>query len=323
MTLPVRIGLLGADERIRAMVERYGPGAPLEAAPVTVGSWAPCMIPEGLPSVAPNETARYGAILVDRWTEVLEDPLVDSIVVGTDPGARPVVIQAGLEMGKTVWCPWPIAETEAAWEPLEPIVAEHPGQLRIINDLVATEEGASMLARVHEGGLGTLTTVYGAFRDSQGRRGMTSPAMSSLTWHALDFLRRLTDSPATRVYAASGPRRSGGPQLLLLTLRYLNDVVVTAEVATGFPGASGDDWEVEAVGTAGAFRIAPFQRELTVVSAQGSRRVPWVAGPGVSFFEGGLEPTSGAMDVRSRTGELLVLMRAIEASLERRDAVAL
>lgn len=323
MRADTQVGLLGADERMRAMVDRYGPGGPLAGAPAMVTRWAPAMIPGGLPSVASSEASRYASILVDRWTEVVEDPLVDTIVVGTDPGARPEVIQAALEAGKTVWCPWPIAETEAAWGRLEPIITQHPGALRVINDLVETEEGSAMLTQVEQGFLGSLTNVYGAFRDAEERQALVTPGMASLTWHALDFFRRLTRSPATRVYAASGPRRTGGPQVLLLTLRYLSDVVVTAEIATGFPGALGDDWEVEATGTHGVFRIAPFQRELTLATSAGSRRLPWVAGTGVSFLEKAERPVAADIDAVGCMGELLALMGAIEVSLERGDVVAL
>ena len=110
--------------------------------------------------------------VVDTWDQIVTDPEIDAVVIGTWPYVHGVITMAALENGKHVLCEARMAaDSETAREMLEASLA-HPGQvLQIVPSPMTLGLDNTIIRMIGEGYLGRITAVEWRTRSDSFRDG--------------------------------------------------------------------------------------------------------------------------------------------------------
>lgn len=323
MNRAYKLGVIGADARTRALAERLGPSSPFAPGPVILRAWGPS--PAGGDEAEASAQATVGgAWFSSRWHDVL--PAVDAIFVGGRAVGRADAVVAGLEAGKAVVCPLPLAKSAAELDRIEAALAQAGGTLLTPTDLRFTLAGAEALEQVAAGEIGRIHGIWAASRRQIPAAGSRVDLLDELGWELLDYVAACAGGPVQRVYAAEAENA------LLLTLRFRGDLIATVELGRTLPrefSAPDGEVELDLTGETGVLRVEPYRHAVTVTGGSvkpGAERRAWHPHPVVEM----LEELERAMGAGSRDGSglararsVLALMEAVRESVRTGEAIGL
>jgi len=269
------LGVIGADERTRALGLRLGASSPFKEGPVKLHCWAAGAQAEA----AEAQAHATGVTFLSDWRDVLQDSRVDAVFVGGPYAGRTEVVREALVAGKAVMCPLPMA---LSLPELESIAEVAQGQVLITpTDLSYTIAGKKLLAEVTSGNLGRLHSIFCALRE---RAGAGARVFEDLGWEVVDFILQCARTPLVRAQAFGGglfgpgagpaggdagcPAGEGRDDAVVFMLRFEGDIVASGEVARSLTADSPSPREadIDVAGAVLAVRAEPYKYTTNVWS---------------------------------------------------------
>jgi len=269
------LGVVGADERTKALGLRLGASSPFKEGPISLCSWtagpdgAGGTMHGGVPVHAGIATrdeacaqARSARVpFCGDWQSMLRDSEIDAVFVGGAHAGRAAVVRAALLAGKAVMCPLPMA---LSLEELNTIAEVADGRILLTpTDLSNTIAGKNLLAEVSTGSLGRLHSVFCALRE---RAGASTAVFEDLGWETVDFILQCVKAPLVRAQAFTG----GGDDAVAFMLRFEGDVIASGEVARSLAVGSPSPREadIDVAGAISAVRAEPYKYSVNVWSQE-------------------------------------------------------
>lgn len=274
------LGVVGADERTRALGLRLGASSPFKEGPIRLCSWAAG--PDGAEAEAMAQARATGVPFLSDWKSLLKDSQIDAVFVGGAHAGRAAVVREALVAHKAVMCPLPMA---LSLEELDAIAEVADGRILLTpSDLSHTIAGKKLLAEVSTGSLGRLHSVFCALRE---RSGAAAAVFEDLGWETVDFILQCVEAPLVRAQAfskrlfgceegcvrASGTAwvpgaAGGGDDAVAFMLRFEGDIIASGEVAQSLAADSPSPREadIDVAGTIAAVRAEPYKYTVNVWS---------------------------------------------------------
>jgi predicted dehydrogenase len=256
----VRIALFGSgwimDFHARGVLEH--PGAELVAA----ANWRE----ESLRSLA----ERHGIPRTTTdWRELVADPEVDAVIIGTPNALHAPQAIACLEAGKHVLVEKPMARTLAEAEAMNVAAAVSRRQLMVAHCWRFHDDVRALRARIAGGELGEITKTRGyGVHAGWGPSGWFTDlelagggALLDMGVHAIDTVRFLLGDPALETVCARIATRYGDYAVDddgLLLIGWANGTSSMVESGWWHPHLAGLEADTEVYGTAGYARIWDF-----------------------------------------------------------------
>lgn len=306
MTLPVPVGVIGAGRRASALAQYE---APLRAARIVRWAPSPCGRDR---SRAAAYAEQSGATFAPDWKALAADRSIPAVLVASDDPSRMMALEAALSTGKVVGSFVPVATDATELDRLSSALSRG-GVLVPAGTLRHTPAGKRALRIAAQGDLGTLHSVYAAFRfprPQQAEHG--PPILEHAGWEAFDFLLSLTPAEVRRVHAHSTALfGSGSDDTAVLTVRFEDGVIASIELSRclppAIPAAPDGDIEVEVIGSRQAIRVLPGAAAVRLFN-DGAALHPWVEDAVISLVE---EIAAIASGGAARTEGLAQLRRAV------------
>lgn len=306
MTLPVPVGVIGGSRRSSALAEYE---APLRGARIVRWTPSPCGRDRSRAAAHAEQT---GATFAPDWEALAGDPSIPAVLVASDDPSRLMAVEAALRAGKMVCCLLPVATQSAELDRLASALSRG-GVLVPAGTLRHTPAGKHALRIAAQGELGTLHSIYAAFRFPRSHRAERGPTiLEEAGWEAFDFLLNLTPAEVERVHTHSATLFGFGPDdTAVLTVRFEDNVIASIELSRCLPpaiaAAPDGDIEVEVIGSRQAIRVLPGAAAVQIFH-EGEALRPWVEDPVISMVE---EIAAMASGDAGRTEGLEQLRRAV------------
>lgn len=246
MTPPVgtrRLGVLGRDVYVDALIGLTRPGGRDRLEGVEVVAWWPGAAPAGGPSVVPGADVAPG-LVVPSLSALWTAPGIEALFLAGEAACDEAVVRAVAASGLVAVGLLPLCPTLAV------------SGLRVGSALRASAAGAAAFAAVEGGRLGPVR-LLDLERRVAGDPGAPGAALRRWAWGAVDLACAVFGGPPERVSFHGGEVLGGRRDHLQLVLRFPGDGVATADVIE-LPAWSGvRDLQLELVGERGAWRWDP------------------------------------------------------------------
>jgi predicted dehydrogenase len=237
------------------------------------------------PSRVPAEN--QGVILTcTQPEELINDPTIDVIAIGSAYGERGELVCKALEAGKHVISDKPFCITPAELDRIEQLLQKKNRVLGCMLDLRTTPNCNRAKEQIRSGAIGKLCSIqfngmhplnYGLRPAWYFEKGMHGGTINDIAIHLFDLLPDLTGNQVVRICSAHGgnihfPQEPHFSNRGVLTLELENQIMVTGDVSYFAPSFSVPSyWRFTICGTTGMLEFNygdPGVRLITQDSAE-------------------------------------------------------